>query len=43
MVEAKDCSINGEKVCNGGAKQINTPINVESLERLGILKNNGEW
>lgn len=43
MGEAKGWSINGEKVCNGGARQINTPINVASLERLGILKNNGGW
>ena len=41
--EAKQWVINGEVVCTGGAGQINTPINVSSLERLGIIKNNGGW
>lgn len=41
--EAKAWDVNGERVCNGGAGQVNTPINVASLERLGIVVNNGGW
>lgn len=43
MGEAKEWKVNGEIVCNGGAGQINMPINVDSLERLGILQYNGGW
>ena len=32
-----------ERVCNGASGQVNTPINVASLERLGIVVNNGGW
>lgn len=41
MVRADEWNINVETICTDGAGQINTPINVQSLERLRMLKNNG--
>ncbi len=40
---ANKWEIDGELICNGGGGQVNTPINVRSLEMLGIVVNNGGW
>lgn len=43
MGEADSWTVNGELITDGGAGQINTPINVKALEDIAIVQNVGGW